>query len=806
MFSVVTHYQHIGSRVKFLDTHGRPRGNSKYAAPHIAYDPVITLYNPYDVALELDKLRVRIWDPPVLFGFKKNDVWMRPEFGRGEFHGLGRFHWTSEKNPNARKYFTLLLSEIGSSASPGRAIRMEPGEVRVFSPWVESNWTWGLETRDEWAPRAFFDWNQNSDFGNRDNRTGNPFGIEAVAGWDPRAGLQTDHISYIGKPNSLRYDFEIEQNYENSGWVNIKVDDTFSVFARPGRAVGESAGDVPDFAVDLLAAVNEQTQSDILRSYEMRFENVSRELGEGFPRAGISRTFQVGDLVQAPRDRSPGGKTPFAILTMSAKSTVDPKDASKPWLHNHPVISGVAQDTAKVGNALSTYDLRLEEVADFNTFPGIELDPETNRGFYGASVTANRGVSNVPMFRVPVMPAASLGDLIPWNLVSGSSLPHFTRTLGYSAAHPLLPASKISAAPQGGSAQAEMLDHCYLMNHKLWDSYFFSTVANFKSPLVSSMPRARLLEDFVSGKSVLLNPRFVPLNSGPVAKIDKLSDSDFAKQIASVMGVAGGFNVNCDDVAVWRAILSSLRDEAVLGWGSTEHSSDSKTAFPRMSFSLAGDADLQNSGSADVLGQVRWAGFRALNDKKIETLAQEIVEQLRERARKDRAPSLSLGELVNRRIGPAGQLHALRGALGVAIAESGVNDRYHAEDSKEITGNERLMATDLNGLVEPNARLGFTGDGAPSILTEGDLLMALAPIVQVRGDTFKIRAYGESRDGSGRVLATARCEAVVQRMPDYLDSTDESWQDQNSLQSEVNQRFGRRFELVSFKWLSNEEI
>lgn len=808
VFSIVTHYSHINPRPGFFNQYGEPKGNQNYGVPHLVYDPVVTIYNPYDIRISLDSLRVRVWDPPVVFGFKKNLDWLRPEFASGDFHGIARFQIRNERNVNARRFFTLVLSQMRGGSRPGDSITLEPGEVRVFSPWVENNWTWGFETRGGYEGRAFFDWDAGKDFGNNDLvRTRNRFGVEAVPGWDPRAGFQTDHLSYGSRPRQTRYQFELNRGWDG-GWLGIKLNDTFAVYSKPGRTVRDSRP--PDFAVDLLANRQVQPERDILRSYHFRFEDVESELSGGASDPVIEREFLVGDLLQEPNDRSPGGKTPFAILTMSAKTTIDPKDISKPWLHNNPVTSGMELDTSQVGNALDAYDLRFEPMTDFNTFPGVEIDPDTDRGYFGASATANRGVSNVPMYRVPLVPAVSLGDLIPANLVAGSKLPRVTQPLGSSRAHPLIPASGVSH--DGPGSTGTMLDHVYLLNDALWDRFFFSTAASFDSELVSGIDRKSLLGEFFAGERKLLNPRLAPLSGGlgdpddHATELDALGTEEFARSIAGSMAVEGGFNINCADPKVWEAFIGSLRDQAVLGWNLEEHDSDDRTAFPRMSLPLAGDGEDADQGSIDIAGQIRWAGFRTLTDEQVSDLAEAIVEELQQRASADEAPSLSLSEFVNRRIGGPGGLHALAGALDTAIERSGINKDFHDIDSKEIIGAGGGTATELNGLAESAAREGYTGEGAPSMLRQDDLLMALAPVMTVRGDTFRIRAYGESLDAAGDIAARAWCEAVVQRLPSYLDPVDDPFVAEADLKSEINEVFGRRFVIASFRWLAPEEI
>ena len=75
----------------------------------------------------------------------------------------------------------------------------------------------------------------------------------------------------------------------------------------------------------------------------------------------------------------------------------------------------------------------------------------------------------------------------------------------------------------------------------------------------------------------------------------------------------------------------------------------------------------------------------------------------------------------------------------------------------------------------------------------------LGPSIVVRGDTFRIRGYGESRDAQDNIMARAWCEAVVQRIPEYVDNTEKA--DVVKPKQPLNITFGRRYRLLSFRWL-----
>lgn len=93
---------------------------------------------------------------------------------------------------------------------------------------------------------------------------------------------------------------------------------------------------------------------------------------------------------------------------------------------------------------------------------------------------------------------------------------------------------------------------------------------------------------------------------------------------------------------------------------------------------------------------------------------------------------------------------------------------------------------------------------SPDRIDQADLLATLAPILLVRSDTFLVRAYGEARDPfRAESLGEAWCEAVVQRLPDYVDPADDPWAAPVSVDNEL---LGRRFVVTSFRWLTAADL
>ena len=124
-----------------------------------------------------------------------------------------------------------------------------------------------------------------------------------------------------------------------------------------------------------------------------------------------------------------------------------------------------------------------------------------------------------------------------------------------------------------------------------------------------------------------------------------------------------------------------------------------------------------------------------------------------------------------------------------------------------------------NAFATPEAAEGSRFAGIPGYVIQSDLLKPIANTLSVRDDTFRIRAYGEALDANGKVIARAWCEAVVQRVPEYCDAGNDAEVPARKIDAEgefssidnseltpVNRRFGRKFQIESFRWLSGSEI
>jgi hypothetical protein len=276
--------------------------------------------------------------------------------------------------------------------------------------------------------------------------------------------------------------------------------------------------------------------------------------------------------------------------------------------------------------------------------------------------------------------------------------------------------------------------------------------------------------------------------------------------IASRLEVEGMFNVNSTSVKAWRALLGHARNQRVPSIresGATwQVGLSEKSQYPLSRFSVAGDVQAGTMGSSGAFPEAtEFAGYRVVDEPFLDALAEQVVTQVRRRG-----PFLSLSEFINRQLS-SGDL-ALAGTLQAALNEVAKNSRTNPYAAMQSLSSVASPTPERAADAEykfPAAAGGFSAYGLPGWTRQADLLRPLAPILSARDDTFTIRAYGDSRDGSGRIIARAYAEAVVRRTRDYVDPVDAA-DAVNQPVRPINRVMGRRYQIVSFRWLPPNEI
>ncbi len=251
---------------------------------------------------------------------------------------------------------------------------------------------------------------------------------------------------------------------------------------------------------------------------------------------------------------------------------------------------------------------------------------------------------------------------------------------------------------------------------------------------------------------------------------DHVNKTDSWKTIASRLEVEGMFNVNSTSVTAWRALLGHARKQRVPYVRESATSWDAglsaATDYALTRFSIAGDAKAGEPGTSGAFPEANeFAGYRTVDDKFLDALAEKVVDQVRLRG-----PFLSLAEFVNRQLS-SGDL-ALAGTLQAALNEVAKTPATNPFEAMEALSTTALAVPERAADAEykfPAAAAGFSAYGLPGWSRQADILRPLAPILSARDDTFTIRAYGDARDAQDQVLARAVCEAVVRRTRDFSD-------------------------------------
>lgn len=485
------------------------------------------------------------------------------------------------------------------------------------------------------------------------------------------------------------------------------------------------------------------------------------------------------------------------------------------------VLSQPDSGNAKDHPANNTFDFTYHSLS-----LGSNITPNLSKstGYIATGYQSGDGLTRLIMDEIPLRPMASLVELLGWNPRGQNPYPPFQMNLiGNSDATPLIPKDNIVPpllSPNGVQFNLQH-DDAYCANHLLFDDWFVSSIAPDPADFGQSLSRDinTVYRDFLKGNSRLVNRAYLPISADSM-----LSDAEATKRVgevlpstsansdgwlkvASRLEVEGMFNVNSTSVDAWKALLGHAKscvNIAMHGDGQIVTANLSKShVVTRGAVATDVEAGSGPGFSGQFANASEFTGFRKLSDAHIEDLSKKIVQQVRLRG-----PFLSLSEFVNRQLSTNKDL-ALAGAIQSALNSLTPDPMAVIRNPVNSLSDITMPPTDPKlsgvGYEFPESAAGSSAYGAPGWIRQADILRPIAPVLSVRDDTFTIRAYGDSLDKNGNVAARAWCEAVVKRKREFSDKS-EAPDSIDPPAKKTNQTFGRRYEIVSFRWLNSNEI
>lgn len=769
--------------------------------------PCVTLHNPYNTNLEVRDLSVEMSNVPM-------SIQLNRKTGSGQSGWLPREGQGVDmvdsvvRATTGRRFLFDLTGDAGSTI-----FTLAPGEVRVFTATAppEANY----------LSNPYRSWNGFTDPANAKPMTlTKGFRGVTIGYYAPRitTNEMTGYETYPDGPNargSLEYLAPNDQ-------VKIRIRPCFD------KRITSSPAEKGKCKVSLIKSGNTTSTPVVYEVVNISAgaDPVSGNLLTGLEKAlNLDANGQELDWVSTRNMAGTNGEQAlndmkaftFSIMTFSAKTThgdylgknLEGIMAAKPMAFHSPVTPYSVADAAKTGLEPSPYEASVIPLNSANG-TGYENYLEVNalgRSYAFSGLTSQKGQQFASFYEIPLGPLQNFAQLNSANLAATHSLARFTYPIGNSWAHPMINPVGITGNNAPGT-----YDHSFLLNSLLFDRYFFSGIATRGGAFNSSLSSETLAQSLYGTEedNHLLDRRllgYLPdgeTKADAIATLSTASETDATKPqarfgAASHQLMKGAFNVNSTSKSAWKAMLAALHAPdaktfrieegmATASFANLKAADKNSTRYSRFTVPN-NDAATTSDSPARV-----FQGPRDITDSELDSLAEAIVKEV-----KTRGPFLSMAEFVNRQLGDSDL--ALKGALQAAIDATSINS-----DSSLLADTGYQTSISTSKYVNPRAMEGRTDQGAPGYLSQSDILTVLGNAATVRSDTFTIRAYGDARDASGNVVAKAWCEAVVQRIPDYLSSEDRATTATADLKSKANQIFGRRFTIQSFRWMSPSEI
>jgi hypothetical protein len=149
----------------------------------------------------------------------------------------------------------------------------------------------------------------------------------------------------------------------------------------------------------------------------------------------------------------------------------------------------------------------------------------------------------------------------------------------------------------------------------------------------------------------------------------------------------------------------------------------------------------------------------------------------------------------------------LAGLLQAAIDKSGINQGFSGgATAVNLSGGSGNFPF-ANNINDGAGGARSSASGASAKILQGNILQAIGSFIAPRSDTFRIRSYGDVINPlTNQVSSRVWAEAVYQRTPEPVYPSATSPADVNFWVPQEMERFGRRFHLVSFRWLTEDEV
>ena len=720
-----------------------------YYAPVVLVKPLVSLYNPYNVRLDLFRGANVRWS---------NNALIKLSVGG---------------NDEVTFYLREILSAQGESGGPRRdfsmnlpALVLEPGELRLFS--ISRDYFRSELAGGRWAS---FD----LEMGDAESVWNEDFGFlqlslddawrATVEGPDDRLGQGYNTFGLTdGEKARLRSDNpddEVSIQVVNSGGGSI-----WNTYDSP--SLTSTSSRVKQYFTSY-------TSSAVTQSEERSFRVIDALASGVTDNGNLPILLTWGIWQRTAEEPSDNNSRQIRLMVDTNLRAMTGRLDWDGFGANHALASPFS-GSLESANLLGFLNEPLPNIiANFDRFSGY-----TGLGTSGFSLTGQSTDRQV-LFDVPRGPLLSLAAFQHAHISRYINDP--TYAFGNSFA-PLRISDprRFYTSDYTGSTHAHW-DLNWLLNQQIWDSYYFSTIPQ-------NLTTAEL-DRLISGEEKLLNHRLRVMadveEQGVAALISTLAANPTFYNAASYLMIDGGFNINSTSERAWEALLSSgknLQIPVLPLRGTTAGSGGNwlmpeGVPYPRLTHPMG---LAYQAGSSNQEGL--WSGYRVLSADEIRRLARTIVALIRERGE----PFYSLSEFVNRALSTGEDGRA--GLLQRAIDGAGLND-----DLPGLGINPtQLFSPQMNA----DALTGATQiTGAPGYLTQADILQKLGPVLSARSDTFVIRTYGDVvNPSSTNTLSRVWCEAVVQRLPrELVEGSDP-----------LDRDAVRRFIIVDFRWLDADEI